>query len=234
MTKVFITLFTGLLLQGMFPVGSASETKVASASQLATASSLIQGFAWEDDKGRLHRDWRERQIWEKTEYRLVEHEGQTVLRAEAQAEASALYQNLPKIPAQDMHLTWSWQAQVFPENEAMLEKDGNDHAAIVFVIFDKAFLLWRTKAILYVWSEHLPEGTTFTNPYAKYCKVVVAQSGTSPSMVTETRDLAADYRELFGEEPERIEAVGVMTDADNTASRCVSLYGAMELHEKSR
>ncbi|NNF06116.1 MAG: hypothetical protein HKN21_05095, partial [Candidatus Eisenbacteria bacterium] len=77
MTKVFTTLFVCLLLQGLVAVSSANE--------LTTASSLIQGFAWEDDKGRLHRDWRERQIWEKTEYRLVEHEGQTVLRAEAQA-----------------------------------------------------------------------------------------------------------------------------------------------------
>ena len=39
------------------------------------------------------------------------------------------------------------------------------------------------------------------------------------------RNVLEDYRLAFGEEPGRIESVGVMTDADNTQSRARAVYG---------
>ena len=41
---------------------------------------------------------------------------------------------------------------------------------------------------------------------------------------THRRDVAADFRAVFGEEPGRLAAVAVMTDSDNTRSRAKAWY----------
>ncbi|MDP3613420.1 MAG: DUF3047 domain-containing protein, partial [Rubrivivax sp.] len=48
------------------------------------------------------------------------------------------------------------------------------------------------------------------------------------------RNLAADYRLAFGEEPGPLAAIALMTDSDNTASRAVSWYGPVTLESSSQ
>ena len=43
------------------------------------------------------------------------------------------------------------------------------------------------------------------------------------------RDIAADYRRLYGEEPGALIGVAVMTDADNTQGRSEAYYGPISL-----
>jgi hypothetical protein len=47
--------------------------------------------------------------------------------------------------------------------------------------------------------------------------------------VTVTRDLVADYRQAFGEEPPAIVGVAIMTDADNTGEQATAWYGDLTL-----
>ena len=44
------------------------------------------------------------------------------------------------------------------------------------------------------------------------------------------RDLAADFRLAFGEEPGPLVSVAFMTDSDNTRSQARAWYGAVELN----
>jgi hypothetical protein len=44
------------------------------------------------------------------------------------------------------------------------------------------------------------------------------------------RDLAADFRLAFGEEPGPLQSIAVMTDTDNTGSSAQAWYGAITLH----
>ncbi|MEQ1660364.1 MAG: DUF3047 domain-containing protein, partial [Hylemonella sp.] len=43
------------------------------------------------------------------------------------------------------------------------------------------------------------------------------------------RDIRADYRKVFGEEPGRLIGVAIMTDSDNTQSQARAWYGPVEL-----
>ena len=43
------------------------------------------------------------------------------------------------------------------------------------------------------------------------------------------RDIRADYLKVFGEEPGRLIAVGIMTDTDNTKSSAQAWYGPVVL-----
>lgn len=61
--------------------------------------------------------------------------------------------------------------------------------------------------------------------------MVAVESG--PSMagqwLTEERDILADYRRLFGEEPGEAEAIAIMTDTDNTGESALAWYGEISL-----
>jgi head-tail adaptor len=43
--------------------------------------------------------------------------------------------------------------------------------------------------------------------------------------ISERRDVRADYRLAFGEEPGRVDAVAIMTDTDNTGATATAWYG---------
>ena len=42
---------------------------------------------------------------------------------------------------------------------------------------------------------------------------------------SESRDVLADYRRIFGEEPGTADAVAIMTDTDNTGTKVEAWYG---------
>jgi hypothetical protein len=43
------------------------------------------------------------------------------------------------------------------------------------------------------------------------------------------RDVLADFRRVFGEEPGPITSVALMTDTDNTRSRLTAWYGPLQM-----
>ena len=46
------------------------------------------------------------------------------------------------------------------------------------------------------------------------------------------RDVVADYRAAFGEDPPPISGVAIMTDADNTGDRASAWFGDVSLEPK--
>ena len=47
------------------------------------------------------------------------------------------------------------------------------------------------------------------------------------------RDVFADFRRAFGEDPGPLVAIAVMTDSDNTRSRAETWYGPVTLSERA-
>jgi hypothetical protein len=77
-------------------------------------------------------------------------------------------------------------------------------------------------SLLYVWRADLPEGTLYSNPHTERVRYIVAESGEGrlDRWVTLQRNVLDDYRRAFGEEPQDLVAVGIMTDfGDNGAPR---------------
>lgn len=58
--------------------------------------------------------------------------------------------------------------------------------------------------------------------------VVRKQSSAKETWLRETRDLDADYRLMFGGEPDAVLAIGFMIDTDQTGARAASLLGPVE------
>jgi hypothetical protein len=125
------------------------------------------------------------------------------------------------------YLHWRWKVDnVFSGNDER-RRAGDDYPARVYVVFSGGLLFWRTRAINYVWSSHQPPGTAWPNAYTGNARMIAVESGSEHlgQWRQARRDVRADYRRLFGEEPGRVDAVALMTDTDDTGATATAWYG---------
>ncbi len=201
------------------------------------AEPLVKTFFWTRSPGNaqtphtspLDPGWREHSFHDHTRYAVICAGGTQCLQAFADGAGSVLYRETDPVPTPDLHLTWSWRVNEFPRHENLASKGGDDRAAGVVILYHKSILPWKIRALIYVWSDVLPQGTVVPSPYAKDVKVMVLRTGRRSGWVEEDRDLAADYRRAFGEVPESVKALGVYTDADETKSEARAAYGPLYL-----
>lgn len=110
-------------------------------------------------------------------------------------------------------LRWDWRVHTLPEGGNERESDTNDTGAAVYVTF--SFNFWGSpRSIKYVHSATLPVGTTLS--YGTL-KILVVASGKSQlgQWLTQERDVAADYKRLFGKEPpDEALSVTLWSDSD--------------------
>ncbi len=100
----------------------------------------------------------------------------------------------------------------------------------MFVLVRRSVLPWRTRGLLYQWSAGAETGRWTSSPYAGGVRVLTLRNGPpDEAWVTERRDLAADLAAAFGRLPDRIEAIGVLADADDTGGVAAADFGELTL-----
>jgi hypothetical protein len=185
-----------------------------------------------------------------TRYAVVLEGERWVLRADADAAASALYRPLDLDPKVHRVLSWRWKVEGVLALSDPRRKEGDDYAARVYVAFqyDSAtasvwerarFAVYRLfygryppgLVLNYVWESRLPVGTVLDNAYTPRAKIVVVRSGAAQAgrWASETRDIYDDFRRIIGGEPPRIVGVALMTDTDDTGERAVAYYDALTI-----
>lgn len=171
--------------------------------------------------------WQEKRFAGETEYRLFRNNNRTTLRAHSKAAASGRFKEVDIDLKQTPVLHWSWRVDNLLDGVNEQSKPGDDYPARIYVVFSGGLFFWRTRAINYVWSSNQPVGTTWPNAFTGNAKMVAVESGSNQlgQWVTEQRDVAADYRQLFGEEPGSVDAVAIMTDTDNSGQSATAWYG---------
>lgn len=171
--------------------------------------------------------WQEQRFAGETEYRLLDEGNRTALRALSDGTASGRYKPVRIDLRQTPLLHWQWRVDNLLEGVAEQSKSGDDYPARVYVVFSGGLLFWRTRAINYVWSSNQPVGTTWPNAFTANARMVAVESGAERlgQWVTERRNVAEDYRRLFGGEPGTVDAVAIMTDTDNSGQRATAWYG---------
>ncbi|MBI2355008.1 MAG: DUF3047 domain-containing protein [Deltaproteobacteria bacterium] len=174
--------------------------------------------------------WERKSFKGTTDYRLVQEEGRSVVKAHSRGAASGLTRKLKVDPGRYRYLRWSWKVAAIVKNGDERTKAGDDYAARVYVVFPGRFF-WQTRAINYIWANRLPRGESTVSAYTSNSMMVAVESGPGRvgQWISEERDLLADYRRLFGEEPGEIGAVAIMTDTDNTGGEAIAWYGDIVL-----
>src|SRR5258708_24803698 len=89
---------------------------------------------------------------------------------------------------------------------------------------------------MYVWGSRTPRDGVVANGYTSRIKIIAVENGRENlgKWLDETRDVAADYRRLFGEEPGKVISVGIMTEADASGRALGAYYGGLEFREAGR
>jgi hypothetical protein len=179
----------------------------------------------DDFENGLRPEWKEKVFKGRTEYRVVPEGTGQVLRAEARGAASGLILereiDLEEFPV----LSWRWKVENILEKGDARRKEGDDYAARVYVIFPHWFFP-KTRSINYIWANRLPRGAVVPNPFTSNAVMVAVESGEEKAgeWVPESRNVLADYRTIFGEDPPRAGAIAVMTDTDNTGGSATAWY----------
>lgn len=163
-----------------------------------------------------------------TRYQLETLPGRgSVLTAHSQASASGLFRKIELDLNNTPWLHWSWKVNGLIQGADERSKAGDDYPARLYVVFSGGVFFWKTRALNYVWSSHQAIGSTWPNAYTDNARMIAVASNETPpgEWRSEVRDVRADYRRLFGEEPGPVAAVALMTDTDNTGQSVSASYG---------
>jgi hypothetical protein len=190
-----------------------------------------------------------------TEYRLINDNGSTVVRARASSSASGLVHPLDLDPAQYRTLQWRWKVDELIKGADNSRKSTEDSPVRVVISFagdmeklpfDDRMFFDQIKAftgqqlpyatLMYIWENRAPKDSIISNPHTTRIKMVVAESGRDKLGLwqDESRDIYADFRRAFDEEPGRITAIAIMTDTDNTGENVHAYYGDMVFKQLPR
>ena len=205
---------------------------VAAATAVAADQVIVED--WTDKIGAtgVPHGW-QRQNWgsPKYDFKIEEHEGRAALHMKSESDGSTISREIKgKIDLKATPLLeWAWKAVVLPKAGNSCKKATDDQAAQVFVVWPRFPEAVRSRIIGYVWDTTQPVGTICKSEKTGTVTYVVLHSGTADlgKWVTERRNVAEDFRKIYGEAPETPAGVSISIDSNDTNSVSESFVGAL-------
>jgi len=168
-----------------------------------------------------------------TEYSIVTDKRYgLVIRAEAAGSAAGLVRKISVDPQEYPILAWSWKVSKTLDGSSLANRQGDDFPARILVSFGSdLFGTTAGRTLCYVWATVEPVETMMKSPYHKGVVTIVASSGDSTvgRWQEVRRNIAEDYLKAYGEMPESLRAIALLSDSDNTADHVVAWYGPISL-----
>jgi hypothetical protein len=172
--------------------------------------------------------WEQKSFVGETEYKLVTENDSTVLLATSDSTASGLGKKIKIDLNKTPYLNWTWKINDKLEGLDETRKSGDDYVARLYVVKSGGALIWKTKALNYVWSSNQQQGATWKNAFQPKNAIMLAVRGKedqSGQWVTEKRNVREDLKQAFGKNFDKIDAIAIMTDTDNSGAKASALYG---------
>lgn len=210
-------------------------------STWAHASALTGDGQW------LHQVFKGRK---NTTYAPTTHEGRPALHARSDSGSSAMRYRT-RIPADAIGtLRFSWFVQRLNPAFDLTDRESEDSVARVILTFDgdrqhlsaKDHMLSELvqlitgeplpyATLMYVWDHEHPVGTVLEHPSTRRIRMLVVKSGPGRlgQWTDQERDVLADFQHAFGETPQALTGVGLMTDGNNTRQLAEAWYGPIRL-----
>lgn len=185
-----------------------------------------------------------------TNYQTHSDAGRSVVLAKADRSASMFRRQVRLDPSQLSRVQFSWRVSDLIANADLSDADASDSPVrLVFafdgdharlsprnrMLFDLAQVLTGEPppyaTLMYVWDNRAGAESVILGPRTDRVRKIVIESGAARvgQWLHYERDLRADFRRAFGEDPGALIGVALMTDADNTASSASGQYGEVRL-----
>ena len=190
-----------------------------------------------------------------TEFHYERSDGREAIMATAKSAASMLRQPLRIEPGDLGGVRFSWKVPELMAEADLARRDRADSPVRVILAFegDRSRLSARDRAtgelvraltgeempyatLMYVWCNQRAPGSVIHSTRSGRIRKLVVESGARNlnRWLDYERDIRADYRLAFGEEPGALVGVAIMTDSDNTHSTARAWYGPLELTAGAR
>ena len=211
-----LSILTGIVLLAL----------AANAAMATDTPALMVGHFSAADR----QDWQEKVFKGETRYSFDSRSGRPALFADSRGTASGLYREIRIDLNRTPWLNWSWRVDRVLGSIDERQKAGDDYPARVYVVVSGGAAFWKTRSLVYVWSSNQPVGATWNSAYTDNVRMMALRSGTAEAgrWVEEKRDVRADFRRLFGEDIDTLDAVALMTDSDSSGQTASAWYGDIQ------
>lgn len=173
-------------------------------------------------------EWEPHSFTGETDYRLVEVDGRVAVHARCRdGSASGLFYrediDLEATPV----VEWEWRVKETFSGIDETRKAGDDYAARLYLVDERAVLRWRTRALNYVWASEMEQGSDWPNAYASQARMIAVRSGDEADgeWRTERRNVLEDFRNYHERELGSINGLAIMTDCDDVGEPVEAWYG---------
>ncbi|MCP9760794.1 DUF3047 domain-containing protein [Aquitalea sp. S1-19] len=193
-----------------------------SASSIFAAEPLAGAFSQGSLAG-----WDTKSFKGETRYRLVQDGNTTVLRADADGGASGKFRKMKVDLTKTPFLNWRWKISNTYAGVNERSKSGDDYPARVYVVDERGPFGLSSRALNYVWSSNQPIGSRWPNAFVSQAMLQAVDSGNAKAgqWVVHKRNVREDLKTAFGEDFDHIDAVALMSDADNAGGKASAWYG---------
>jgi hypothetical protein len=185
-----------------------------------------------------------------TKFSYMREDGRDVVAVMAASSASMLRSKVRIEPAELGSVRFSWKVPELISGADIAARDADDSPVRVMLFFEgdrsrfsarDAMMAELLRAVtgedmpyatlIYVWCNRRAPGSLITSPRTDRVRTLVVESGAGRlnQWLQYERDIAADFRRAFGEEPGALLGMAVMTDSDNTRSIARAWYGPLRL-----
>jgi len=213
---------------------------------VATLVLLLTAVAWAADVVTIE-DWKAQKLGAKSipegwlggqtwglpqhDFVIEENDGRRVLHLKSKIESSSVRKdikgkvNLKETPI----LEWRWKAVTLPVNGDCRKKSTDDQAAQLYVVWPRFPEAVRSQIIGYIWDTTAPAGTIVKSEKTGTVTYVVVRSGPADlgKWLTERRNVAEDYRKIYGGQPDNPAVISLAIDSDDTSSAAESFFGSI-------
>jgi hypothetical protein len=211
---------------------------------LGVGTLLLLGVPAPADASTLVEDWRGQPVgsrgipagWEPYrtpggrpayDFSVVEADGRRALRMGSRGDRSTIARPVQVDLAATPLLEWSWKVTRLPERADVRYGAASDAAAQLLVVWPRPPELIRSRIIAYTWDTMAPVQAIVPSPKARTVTFVVMRSGSAGlgRWLTERRNVFADHRRIYGEDPVPLGAIALSIDTNDTRSPAEAAIG---------
>ena len=165
------------------------------------------------------------------DWQIVEIDGQRVLHLKSDGDSSTISREIKGAVdlKQTPILEWRWKITKLPRGGDARRSATDDEAGQIYVTWPRFPEAVRSRIIGYIWDTSAPVGSIFKSEKTGTVHYVVMQSGAAKlgQWVTERRNVADDFKKIYGEEPGNPGALSISIDSDDTKSSAEAFVGTI-------
>ncbi|MBI5875945.1 MAG: DUF3047 domain-containing protein [Deltaproteobacteria bacterium] len=183
-------------------------------------------------EGTVPSDWRIKEWKGKADAQIIsDNTGHEVLCLKSNGASTALYKEITLNIKESPFLNWKWKVTKIPPGGDVRNKNTDDQAAQIYVVFPKFPSQINSRMLGYIWDSNAPVGSEVTSAKLSTTKYIVVKSGAKDigKWFSEKRNVYEDYKRLFNEEPPAVGSIALMIDSDDTKSSAESFFGDISL-----